>query len=130
MPERVQTHWLTRLFWPAAGSPRPSETPRFTAAEVKEALRRSDGAERTRRVHECVARLGIIIDDFSARQRFRGLEDYHRRMLRILTLYCRGWETEAIASSLSRFSTAVGVECAIDRAALLIAEHLNQRQAA
>jgi hypothetical protein len=85
---------------------------------------------RVRRVHECAERLGVSLDDLTVSQRFRGLEDYHRRLLRILTLYRRGWEVEAIAAELSLFSTGVGVEHAIDTAALIIAEQLNQQRAA
>ncbi len=45
-------------------------------------------------------------------------------------LCCRGWEAEAIAAELSLFSTGIGVEQAIDTAAQVIAEHLNQQRAA
>ena len=98
--------------------------------EVKEALRQAEPDTRAQRVQACAARLGLLLDERAVRQRFRGLEDYHRRLLRILTLYCRGWEAEAIAGELSLFSTGIGVEYAIHAAALAIAEHLNQQHAA
>ena len=45
-------------------------------------------------------------------------------------LYCRGWEAEAIAAELSLVSTGIGVEQAINTAARVIAEQLNQQRAA
>jgi hypothetical protein len=103
---------------------------RYTTVEVKQALRREPADERNRRIHDCAAHLGWMLDDPVVRQRFRGLEDYHARLLRILTLHCRGWEATAIAAELSLFSTGVGVEQAIDTAAAVIAERLNHQQAA
>ncbi len=129
MTEQVGTRWLARVVgavWPAGV--RAAE--RYTAGEVKHALRQAQPDARAQRVHECAARLGPLLDEQAVRQRFRGLEDYHRRLPRILTLYCRGWEAEAIAGELSLFSTGIGVEYAIHAAALVIAEHLNQQQAA
>jgi hypothetical protein len=102
----------------------------YTSVEVKQALRQSQANERIRRIHNCAAHLGSMLDEPAVRQRFRGLEDYRDRLLRILTLYCRGWEAETIAAELSLFSTAVGVEQAIDTAASVIAERLNHQQAA
>ena len=130
MSERAGVHWLVRILGaPAAPQSAPGAA-RYTAAEVKLALRQPVPDVRARRVHDYVARLGSTLDEMAVRQRFRGLEDYHRRLLRILTLYCRGWEAEAIAADLSLFSTAVGVEQAIERTALLVAEGLNQQHAA
>ena len=129
MTEGTGTRWLARIAgaaWPrGAGS-----TGRYTVDEVKQALRQPRPDARVQRVHECAARLGPLLDERPVRRRFRGLEDYHRRLPRILTLYCRGWEVDAIAADLSYFSTGVGVEEAINAAALVIAERLNQQQAA
>ena len=129
MTEQAGTRWLARMVGAAwLGGGRARE--RYTVGEVKEALRQAQPDARAQRVQACAARLGLLLDERAVRQRFRGLEDYHRRLLRILTLYCRGWEAEAIAAELSLFSTGIGVEHAIDTAALVIAEHLNQQRAA
>ncbi len=126
MTERVGTGWLVRVVGAAAWPGSSRSAGRYTVDEVKQALRHARSDTRTRRVHECAARLGPLLDERAVRQRFHGLEDYHRRLLRILTLYCRGWEAEAIAADLSLFSTSVGVEQAIHVAAVLIAEQLNE----
>ena len=129
MIEQASTPWLARIVGAAwlGGVTAPE---RYTVGEVKEALRQAQPDARAQRVQACVAHLGLVLDERAVRQRFRGLEDYHRRLLRILTLYCRGWEAEAIAAELSLFSTGIGVEQAIDTAALVIAEQLNQQRAA
>ena len=130
MSERASVHWLTRVFSPPTTVRAPVSVPEYTVSEVKDALRQPANDPRTRRVHECLARLGGVVDDLAVRRRFRGLEDYHRRLLRILTLYCRGWEVETIAADLSLFSTGIGVERAIDVAASIMAEQLNRQLAA
>ena len=129
MIEQAGTLWLARIVGAAwlGGVTAPE---RYTVGEVKEALRQAQPDARAQRVQACAAHLGLLLDERAVRQRFRGLEDYHRRLLRILTLYCRGWEAEAIAAELSLFSTGIGVEQAIDTAAQVIAEHLNQQRAA
>jgi hypothetical protein len=129
MPERAGVHWLFRVFQPSSGA-RQSAAPRYTAAEVKAALRQPAADERTRQIHDCLARFGTLVDDLTVRRQFRGLEDYHHRLLRILTLYCRGWEVDAIAADLSIFSTGIGVAQAIDVAAGVIAAQLNRQVAA
>lgn len=130
MSDRAGLDWLGRILGAPALPPRTSGDPRYTADEVKRVLRQTVPDARGRRVHDYAARLGATLDEAPVRQRFWGLEDYHRRLLRILTLYCRGWEPGAIAAELSLFSTAVGVERAIDTAALLIADSLNHQRAA
>jgi hypothetical protein len=107
-----------------------ADEPQFTAYEVKRALRRPIGDRRGQAIHDCLARLGAHLNDQSIRRRFRGLEDYHQRLLRILTLYCRGADCAGIANELSLFSTAIGVEQAIETAATIIADQLNGRLAA
>ena len=130
MMERTGTRWLVRIVGAAAWPRGASSAERYTVGEVKQALRQARPDARVQRVHECAARLGPLLDQRPVRRRFRGLEDYHRRLPRILTLYCRGWEVDAIAADLSLFSTGIGVEEAINAAALVIAEQLNQQQAA
>jgi hypothetical protein len=129
MSERAGVRWLARVFGPA-NTVRAPDHSLYTVSEVKHALRQPATDPRSRRVHDCLARLGAVIDDLEVRRRFRGLEDYHRRLLRILTLYCRGWEAETIAADLSLFSTGIGVERAIDVAASILTEHLNRHLAA
>jgi hypothetical protein len=131
MLDRTSAAWLVRLFRPPMPMGGSLDQPsRYTVPEVRAALRQSASDARTRHVHDCLARIGSSIDDVSVRQRFRGLEDYHRRLLRILSLYCRGWDVEAIAANLSTFSTGVGVDRAIDVAAEVIVDQLNRRRAA
>lgn len=128
MLERTAIHWLLRVFQSPPADQIATLTP-FTAAEVMHALRQSGSDVRTRRIHACLANLGQLVDNMPIRRRFRGLEDYHLRLLRIMTMYCRGWEVEAIARDLSLFSTSIGVERAIEVTAEVMADHLN-RQAA
>ncbi|MCC6628261.1 MAG: hypothetical protein IT340_12780 [Chloroflexi bacterium] len=130
MSDRSGTAWLARFFRAPEVTSGGTSQARYTTIEVKAALRRPAADGRSRQIHHCLARIGMRVDDLSVRQRFRGLENYHQRLLRILTLYCRGWETDAIAAELSLFSTGAGVERAIDVAATLIAEQLNRQVAA
>ena len=130
MLERNGAGWLVRLFRPPVVLGGSINQPRFTVEEVRAACRCAGGDSRTRQIHDCLARLGSLIDDVHVRQRFRGLEDYHQRLLRILTLYCRGWDAEAIAAELSIFSTGVGVDRAIEVAAEIMVDQLNHRTAA
>lgn len=129
MAERAGIRWLFRVFQPLSGA-RSAAVSRYTAAEVKAALRQPAADPRTRQIHNCLARFGSLVDDLTVRRQFRGLEDYHHRLLRILTLYCRGWEVDAIAAELSIFSTGIGVEQAIEVAASIIADQLNRQVAA
>jgi hypothetical protein len=130
MSEHAGVRWLARVFGPADQVRAPDGALWYTVSEVKQALRQPATDPRTRRVHDCLARLGAVVDDLEVRRRFRGLEDYHRRLLRILTLYCRGWEVDTIAADLSLFSTGIGVERAIDVAASILTDHLNRHLAA
>ena len=130
MPEPIRVRWLARVFGPPEAARAEAAESKYTAWEVKRALRRPIADPRSRQIHDCLARLGALADDLMVRRRFRGLEDYHQRLLRILTMYCRGWEVDAIASELSLFSTGVGVERTIDIAAGVIADHLNRQAAA
>jgi hypothetical protein len=130
MTDRPGTAWLARLLGAPTPAARRAGAHRFTPAEVKAALRQPAADGRMRQIHQCLARVGLLADAWPARQRFRGLENYHQRLPRILTLYCRGWETDAIAAELSLFSTGAGVDRAIDVAAAIIAEQLNRQAAA
>jgi hypothetical protein len=130
LPDQIGLVWLSRLLRPPCVLGGGIGQPRYTALEVKDAMRRPAADARTRQIHHCLARLGGMVDDLPVRKRFRGLEDYHQRLLRILTLYCRGWEAAAIAAELSLFATGVGVERAIDVAAAVVADRLNGQVAA
>ena len=127
MPDRIGVDWLTFLLRPPEVVGGDIGQLRDTAREVKAALRRPAADARTRRIHHCLARLGEVVANPAVPKRFRGLEDYHRRLL---TLYVRGWETAAIAAELSLFATGIGVDRAIDVAARVIADQLNGRFAA
>lgn len=90
-------------------------------------MRQPPPGRRGERINECLAHILALLDEGSIRHRFRGLEDYYRCLPRILTLYGRGYSAERIATELSLFATGVGIERAIDTAALVMAESLNRQ---
>jgi len=99
---------------------------KYTVAEVKACLRGQQQGERARPVLQQASRISMLLQA-RMQKHFRGRERIFERLPYVLYQYSQGHDTQEIGRSVSFFSDGEDVEHAMDFAANLIANHINQR---
>ncbi|MDQ3855090.1 MAG: hypothetical protein M3281_01680 [Chloroflexota bacterium] len=95
----------------------------FTRENVRAWLRSSSDTRQARLVRGEVERVGLYLHDPRLHARYKGLENYHRRLPSILSLYLRGRSVEEIAEQYKPVFTAYGVDHSLD----ILCEHIAYR---
>lgn len=89
-------------------------------------MREELGTAQAERVRGQVERVGIYMHEPKLVAKYKGLENYHRRLHSILWMYLRGSSEEEIADYYSPQFTAYGVTRSLDILSAHIADRLNK----